>query len=158
MSTFKTATGYCHILHEYILLSANENPETVNEEPPKKTGHWGNILRSIVISICFVAGIYGMLINDFYRGGIMFVIAGLFVAYHIKQLSFADTTLIRKDRITKIEYKEPIYNVQKPHFLISFLNDNNRVQKRIIPLSNDTFQKDTPDLKEALRIMNVEFE
>lgn len=156
-STFKTADGYCHILQEYMLLSKSENPETGNVNKQSTTGIWGSIFWSVLITICIAGGIIGLLTDELYYGLIMFVFAGLFILIHLQKSLYYQTNIIQKSSILKIEFKEPVYGAQRPHFIIHFMNDKNKKQKQIIVLGNEYTKKDNAELQNALTIIETAF-
>ena len=155
--TFRTANGYCHILLDKIIFTDTEEPVEANELKENKSA----IVRTLIYSIAagiFVAGcIVGFMLDDIYRALMCLVLAGLFTALVIRRNLYADTMVIYKSAITKIEYKPFIYTVQNPHFIVHYKNGKEWAKKKAIVLGSRHSAANEEEIQNAINIMEEEF-
>jgi len=154
-NTFKTKTGFCHILPDKIILT--------------RDGIIGNVAKVTVGSnISRIRLIYGGLslflfystFNAFQKGqtsiSILYGIVGLFLIYGIfTSLNNSATPIIERNKIRGIKLKKAIFGLTRSRFEVLFEDDNGKIKKRLImlPGSMTDGQNET---EKAIRIMKGE--
>lgn len=153
--TFKTKTGFCHILPDKIVLSRDGVVGNV-----ANVAFGNNILRSLLI--------YGVLsIMLFYFGFeeyqkdritqcIIFGLLGLYLVYVIiNSLNNSATPVIDRDKIKSIKFKKAIVGLTRSRFEILFENENGKIKKRLIMLPG-SLSEGQGETQKALKIMTDE--
>lgn len=151
-NTFKTKTGFCHILPHKIILT--------------RDGIIGNVAKAAVgKNTSRVLVIYGVLstfllysaLDSFQRDefpiSIVYSIVGLFLIYGIfTSLNNSATPIIERNKIKSVKFKKAIFGITRSRFEILFEENNGKIKKRIImlPGSMSNGQKET---EKAIRIM-----
>ncbi|CAM4404963.1 phosphoribosylaminoimidazolesuccinocarboxamide synthase [Zobellia nedashkovskayae] len=153
--TFKTKTGFCHILPDKIILT--------------RDGIIGNVAKMAVgNNISKVLLIYGGLsvflfysaFNNYQNGQIatpiFFGIIGLYLIYGIiTSLNNSATPIIERSKIKDIKLKKAIFGITRSRFEVLFEDDNTKIKKRLImlPGSMTDGQNET---EKAIKIMTEE--
>ncbi len=132
--SFKTKTGFCHILPDKIILS--------------RDGIIGNVTKvTVENNISRILLIYGGLslfllyssFNSFQKGqtliSVLYGIVGLFLIYGIfKSLNNSATSIIERSRIKEVKLKKSIAGITRSRFEIMFEDENGKMKKRLIML------------------------
>ncbi len=155
---FKFNGGYCHILRNHIaFLKLESIPEdailpTQPDPVPRiyfATGLFGLLLLGL--------GIYGYF-KDFLFESCFIVTCGtaLFL-YSYRKMILSRIPVIERDRIVDIRFRHGVPGQTASRFIIFFKDDKNRLQERVVVLTN---RKDYGDetTREAIAIMNRHFE
>lgn len=154
-NTFKTKTGFCHVLPDKIILT--------------RDGIIGNVAKvAIGNNISRILLIYGGLslfllysaVNCFQTGqtsmSILYAIISLFLIYGTcTSLNNSATPLIERNKIREIKLKKAIFGLTRSRFEVLFEDDNGKIKKRLImlPGSMTGGQNET---EKAIRIMKEE--
>lgn len=154
-NTFKTKTGFCHILPDKIILS--------------RDGIIGNVAKVTVgKNISRVSLIYGGLsaflfysaFNNYQNGQIampiIFGIIGFYLIYGIiTSLNNSTTPIIERSKIKHIKLKKAIFGLTRSRFEVLFEDDNEKIKKRpiMLPGSMKDGQNET---EKAIKIMTEE--
>jgi hypothetical protein len=157
-TVFKINGGYCHILPERIaLLKLDTIPE--NAILPSKPGPTPRkyyvifILALILIGL----GIYGYF-KDFIFESCVIAICGISLyLYSYSKLILSTVYVIERDRIDKIRFRHGVPGRTASRFIVLFRDDKNRLQERLIVLTNRLDYGDE-NSKLAIAIMNRHFE
>ncbi len=153
--TFKTKTGFCHILSDKIILT--------------RDGIIGNVSKSTVgNNIGRVLLVYGGLstfllysaFNDYKNGqiatSIFFGIIGLYPIYGIiTSLNNSATPIIERSKIKNIKLKKAIFGLTRSRFEILFEDDNAKTKKRLIMLPG-SMTNGQSETEKAVKIMTEE--
>ena len=158
-NTFKTDSGYCHILLDKIIFNNTESPDEDVAHKEANGISKSVIVYSIVFSILIAGVISGILFSaDLYYILIILVFALWFLFRIIYKIQHAHINIILRSSITKIEFKEAIYNLQNAHFVIHFKNSNNASRKKYIGLPTSLDNLENKQLQQqAINIMEEEF-
>ena len=158
-NTFKTESGYCHILLDKIIFNDTETPDEDFANKEADVISKSVIVYSIVFSILIAGVISGILFSaDLYYTLIILIFALWFLFRIIYKILHTQTNSILRSSITKIEFKEAIYNVQNAHFVIHFKTDNNSSRKKYIGLPTSSDSLENKQLQQqAIDIMEEEF-
>lgn len=154
--TFKTASGYCHIFLDKIVLSPHQNPD----EPVEEKQH--HFIFVIIYSLLFVlllgAAIKGLFAEFYYWASVCLIASLYFLRRSIFVANNANSSIINRSNIVNIEYYQSIYAVQAPQFLIEVKNGKLPAKKIYIILGNRyTNDKNNQEIQKAIEIMDEEF-
>ena len=128
-NTFKTKTGFCHILPDKIILT--------------RDGIIGNVAKVTVgNNITRILLIYGGLslfllysaFNSFQKGqtpiSALYGIVSLFLIYGIfTSLNNSATPIIERNKIKGIKLKKAIFELTRSQFEVLFKDDNGKLRK-----------------------------
>lgn len=153
--TFKTKTGFCHILPEKIVLTRN--------------GIIGNISKAVVgneiskILIIYLGFAIFMFYNAFtrfqnnqYASGLLFSVFAIFSIHNIiNSLNNSATPIIERNKIKDAKFINGKNGFTRARFEIMFEDENGKLKKRLImlPGSLNDGQNET---EKALQIMRSE--
>lgn len=151
--TFKTKTGFCHILPDKIVLT--------------RDGVVGNVAKATVRNnIARISLIYGVIaVGIFYFGyegyknrqtlqPILFGLIGLYLIYGIvSSLNNSATSTIYREKIKHIKLKKAIKGLTRSRFEVLFEDENGKIKKRLIilPGSLTDGQNETEKAFEIMR-------
>lgn len=153
--TFKTKTGFCHILPDKIVLT--------------RDGVVGNVAKVTVgKSIVRILIIYGvMTVGLFYFGfeaykngqtlqPILFGLIGVYLIYGIiNSLNNSATPIIDRDRIKEVILKKAIKGLTRSRFEVMFEDENRKIKKRLIMLPGSMTDGQS-ETEKAIAIMKDE--
>jgi len=154
-NTFKTKTGFCHILPDKIVLT--------------RDGIIGNISKVTVgKNISRILLIYGGLslfllysaFNSFQKGqtpiSVLYGIVSLLLIYGIfTSLYNSATPIIERSKIKEIKLKKAIFGLTRSRFEVIFEDDNGETKKRLIMLPG-SMKDGQNETKKAIKIMTEE--
>jgi len=154
-NTFKTKTGFCHILPDKIILT--------------RDGIIGNVAKVTVgNNISRILLIYGGLslfllysaLNSFQKGqipiSVLYGIVGLFLIYGIfTSLNNSATPIIERNKIKKIKLKKAIFGLTRSRFEVLFEDNNGKIKKRLIMLPGSITDGQN-ETEKAIKIMTEE--
>ena len=153
--TFKTKTGYCHILPDKIILT--------------RDGIIGNVAKVTVgNNISRILIIYGGLTVAFlyfafnsYQGrqivqAVLFTLAALYLAYGIlNSLNNSATPIIDRNKIKQVKLKKAIIGLTRSRFEVLFEDENGKIKKRLIMLPGSLTDGQN-ETEKAIEIMTSE--
>tara|TARA_R110002051_G_C8601065_1_gene480422 strand:+ start:386 stop:877 length:492 start_codon:yes stop_codon:yes gene_type:complete len=153
--TFKTKTGFCHILPNKIILTRDGIIGNVAKVTVGK-----NITRILIIYGGLSTFLIYSAFNSFQKGqvpiSIIYFIVSLFLIYGIfTSLNNSATPIIERTKIKSVKFKKATYGITRSRFEILFEEDNGKIKKRLImlPGSMNNGQKET---EKARKIMKEE--
>lgn len=150
--TFKTKTGYCHILPDRIVLT--------------RDGVIGNVAKVTVgNNISRILLIYGLIIIvlfyfafDAYKNGetllpILFGLIGIYLIYVIiNSLNNSATPIIDRQKIKDVKLKKAIKGLSRSRFEVLFEDEKGKIKKRLIMLPG-TLTDGQNETEKAVKIM-----
>jgi hypothetical protein len=153
--TFKTKTGFCHILPDKIILTRDGIIGNV-----AKVTVGNNISRILLIYGGLSTFLFYSAFNNYQNGQIttpiFFVIIGLYLIYGIiTSLNNSANPIIERSKIKDIKLKKAIFGLTRSRFEVLFEDDNAKIKKRLImlPGSMTDGQNET---EKAIKIMTEE--
>ena len=153
--TFKTKTGFCHILPNKIILTRDGIIGNVAKVTVGK-----NITRILIIYGGLSAFLLYSAFNSFQKGQVpistLYLIVGLFLIYGIfASLNNSATPIIERNKIKSIKFKKATFGITRSRFEILFEEENGKIKKRLImlPGSMSNGQNET---ERAIEIMKEE--
>jgi hypothetical protein len=153
--TFKTKTGFCHILPDKIVLTRDEiigNLATVT------VGN--NISRILVIYGGLSIGLFYFAF-DSYRNGqivqpIIFGLFGIYLVYGIvNSINNSATPIIDRQKIKEVKFKKAIVGLTRSRFEVLFEDDQGKIKKRLIMLPGSLTDGQN-ETEKAIKIMTDE--
>ena len=153
--TFKTKTGYCHILPDKIVLTRDGiigNLATVTVA--------NNISRILVIYGGLSIGLFYFAFDN-YRNGqivqpIIFGLFGIYLVYGIvKGINNSATPIIDRQNIKEVKFKKAIVGLTRSRFEVLFEDDQGKIKKRLIMLPGSLTDGQN-ETEKALKIMTDE--
>ncbi|MCO6146765.1 phosphoribosylaminoimidazolesuccinocarboxamide synthase [Flavobacterium sp. NRK1] len=153
-TTFRTKTGYCHVMPDKILLSANSNPHTVFQVPTS-----GSVMKRLtmygLLSLCLIYQGYISYRNNDNFFTVLFGGFGLFLLYVvITSINNSSAPVIERKDIEKVQFTKAIPWLRRSYFSI-FFNENGKIKKRIIMMPGSLTGGAEETIK-ALEIMKRE--
>jgi hypothetical protein len=153
--TFKTKTGFCHILPDRIVLTRDG---IIGNVAAVTVGN--NISRILIIYGGISAGLFYYAF-DYYKSGqiylpILFGLLGLYLIYGIlNSINNSATPIIDRNKIRDVKFKKAFIGLTRSHFEVMFEDEKGKIKKRLImlPGSMTDGQNET---EKALRIMTEE--
>jgi hypothetical protein len=153
--TFKTKTGYCHILPDKIVLTRDGiigNLATVTVA--------NNISRILVIYGGLSIGLFYFAFDN-YRNGqivqpIIFGLFGIYLVYGIvNSINNSATPIIDRQNIKEVKFKKAIVGLTRSRFEVLFEDDQGKIKKRLIMLPGSLTDGQN-ETEKALKIMTDE--
>lgn len=153
--TFKTKTGFCHILPHSIVLTRDGiigNISTVT------VGN--NISRILIIYGGLAAGMFYYAF-DYYRSGqiypaIFFTLLSLYLIYAIlSSMNNSATPIIDRNKIRDVKFKKAFAGLTRSRFEVMFEDEKGKIKKRLIMLPG-SLSDGQNETEKALRIMTEE--
>lgn len=153
--TFKTKTGYCHILPDKIVLTRDG---IVGEVAKVTVG--SNISRILTIYGVLSIGLLYSAFDSYKEGqlvsSIFFGLFGLFLVYGIaKSINNSATPIIERQKIKAVVLKKAIVGVTRSRFEVLFEDEQGKIKKRLIMLPG-SLTGGQNETEKAIRIMTDE--
>jgi len=153
--TFRTKTGFCHILSDRIVLTRDGIVGNV-----AKVTVGNSILRILIIYGALSIGLLYFAFDSYKNGqtveSIFLGLFGLFLIYGIlRSVNNSATPVIERNRITEVKLKKAIVGLTRSRFEVIFEDDNGKLKKRIIMLPGSLTGGEN-ETEKAVRIMNEE--
>ncbi|KFC24492.1 hypothetical protein [Chryseobacterium sp. FH1] len=153
--TFKTKTGFCHILPDKIVLTrdgiiGNLSDLTVGS----------NILRILIIYSFLSIGLFYLAFDNYKNGqmitSILFGLLGIYLAYGtLNSLNNSATSIIERQKIKNVKLKKAIAGLTRSRFEIFFEDNEGRIKKRLIMLPG-SLTDGSVETEKAIKIMTDE--
>lgn len=150
--TFKTKTGYCHVLPDRIVLSrdgiiGNVVKVTVGNE----------ISSTLIIYGALSIGLFYIAFQRFQRGEradpLFFGLVGLYLIYGIlSSMNNFATPIIEREKIKEVKFKRSIAGLTRSRFEVFFEDKQGKRKKRLIMLPGSLTNGEN-ETEKALQIM-----
>lgn len=153
--TFKTKTGFCHILPDSIVLTRDG---IIGNIAAVTVGN--NISRILIIYGGLTAGMFYYSF-DFYRTGqiypaVFFALPGFYLIYGILgSMNNSATPIIDRNKIRQVKFKKAFAGLTRSRFEVMFEDENGKIKKRLIMLPGSLTDGQN-ETEKALRIMTEE--
>lgn len=150
--TFKTKTGFCHILPDKIVLTRDGIIGNVS-----KLSIGNNISRILIIYGGLAIGLF-YLSFDHYKNqrsseAIILLVLGLFLVYVVvKNFNLSATSVIERKKIIDIKLKKGKVGFTRSYFEVLFENEKGSTKKRLIMLPGSLAGGQT-ETEKAMQIM-----
>ena len=154
-NTFKTKTGFCHILPDKIILTRDG---IIGNVASMTVGN--DISRILVIYGGFAIGLFYFAFDE-YRNGqivqpILFVLLGVFLIYGIaNSINNSATPIIDRQKIREVKLKKAIVGLTRSRFEVLFEDENGKIKKRLIMLPGSLTDGQN-ETEKAIKIMTDE--
>ncbi len=154
-NTFKTKTGFCHILPDKIVLTRDGiigNVATVT------VGN--NISRILFIYGGLSIGLFYLAFDNFKNGQtaqlILFGLLGIYLVYGIvNSINNSATPIIDRQKIRDVKFKKAIVGLTRSRFEVLFEDDQGKIKKRLIMLPGSLTDGQN-ETEKAIKIMTDE--
>lgn len=151
-NTFKTKTGFCHVLPDRIVLSKDGNPDAVTKSSNNNTVFLNLLVYAMLSALLFYLGYNAMLRNELFQAIFACTIASLLIYVIIISLNNSSTPIIKRSSITEVKLNKAARGLTKTHFIINFTDDNGKPKKRLIILPG-SFSNGNEETERAIEIM-----
>ena len=153
--TFRTKTGFCHILPDKIVLTRDG---IVGDIAKLTVGN--NIARPLIIYSVLSLGLLYFAYDSYKTGqtfdSIFFGALGFFFIYGVlASINNSATPIIERNRIAEVKFKKAIVGITRSRFEVMFKDENGKLKKRIIMLPGSLTDGQN-ETEKAIRIMNEE--
>ena len=153
--TFKTKTGFCHILPDKIILTRDGIIGNV-----AKVTVGNNIARILLIYFGLAVFLFYSAFNNYQNGQIampiIFGIIGFYLIYGIiTSLNNSAIPILERSKIKEIKVKKAILGLTHSRFEILFEDDNTKIKKRLIMLPGSMIDGQN-ETEKAIKIMTEE--
>ena len=132
--TFRTKTGYCHILEDKIVLTKDAEPGDISSLSIKNT-----ILSVLIfygiLAIGLIAVIIKAILTKEYGIAIFFSVIPILLIYSIiASLNNSTTPIIERKSIQKVFFKKGTFGISRTRFEVYFLDEKGKTKCRLIML------------------------
>ncbi len=153
--TFKTKTGFCHILADKIVLSRDGIVGNV-----AKVAVGNNITRILIIYGIITLGLFYFAFNAFQNGQtlqpIIFGLLGLYLIYVIfNSLNNSAIPIIDRKTVKDVRFKKGITGLTRSRFEVMFQDEKGNIKKRLIMLPG-SMTNGHNETEKAVKIMKEE--
>ena len=153
--TFKTKTGFCHILTDKIVLTRDGIVGNVAELTNGKS-----IYRTLAIygvfAIFMLYYAYQSFVNQEWFWTIMFGGIGIYLIYNvIKSSNYSATPIIERNKIKNVEFKPAKKFLTRSYFKVDFEQIDGKIKSRLIMLPG-SMNNGTDETEKAIEIMKSE--
>jgi hypothetical protein len=150
--TFKTKTGYCHVLPDKIVLSRDGIIGNV-----AKVTVGNDISRTLIIYGGLSIGLFYIAFQNFQRGEraepLFFGLVGLYLIYGIiSSINNSATPIIERQKIKEVKFKKAIAGLTRSRFEVLFEDEQGKPKKRLIMLPGSLTNGEN-ETEKALQIM-----
>ncbi|WP_210463129.1 phosphoribosylaminoimidazolesuccinocarboxamide synthase [Rufibacter roseolus] len=152
---FKTKTGYCHIFPDKIVLSRDGVAGSVAKVTV------GNSITRILLIYGLIAAFLLYLAFDSYQDGqttvaVLQVLLGIYLLVNVsRSLNNSAEPIIDRNRIQNIKLKKAVPGLTRSYFEVNFLNEENKIKKRLIMLPG-SLSNGKEETEKAIQIMKEE--
>jgi hypothetical protein len=153
--TFKTKTGFCHILPDRIVLTRDGIIRNVS-----KTVIGNGIARILIIysglALFMFYNAFTSFQNKQNSSTILFSLLGVFLIYTItKSINNSATPIIERNKIKEAKFINGKTGLTRSRFEIMFEDENGKLKKRLIMLPGSV-SDGSNETEKALEIMKSE--
>lgn len=151
-NTFKTKTGFCHILPDKIVLTRDG---IIGHVAKVTVGN--NISRILIIYGGLSLGLFYFVFDSYRKGqiaqSILFGILGIYLIYGIvNSINNSATPIIYRQKIKEVKFKKAFVGLTRSRFEILFEDDQGKIKKRLIMLPG-TLTDGQNETDKAIKIM-----
>lgn len=152
--TFRTKSGYCHILPDKIVLTRNG---TIGEI--SKVNSLNIKLRLLLYGLISIALFYSAFVN-FKKGEnattFLYSLIGIYLVYGIiKSLNNSATPVINRKQIKSVKFHDAKPGLTRAYFEVLFENEEGKSKKRLIMLPG-SLSDGKNETEKALEVMKSE--
>ena len=153
--TFKTKTGFCHILPDKVVLTRDGVVGNV-----AKVTVGNNIARILIIYGAITVGLFYFGYEAYKNGQtlqpILFGLIGLYLIYGIvSSLNNSATPIIDREKIKDVKLKKAVKGLTRSRFEVLFEDENGKIKKRLIMLPGSLTDGQN-ETEKAIEIMKEE--
>ncbi len=153
--TFRTKTGYCHILPDRIVLTRDGIPGNLAKVTVGNTIYRILFIYSI-LSCVLIYAMYDLYQQEHFFLVSLYGLIVLFLVYGIvSSLNNSTTPVIDRNKIRSILFKKGIPGLSRSRFEITFEEESGKVKKRLIMLPG-SMADGTKETEQALKMMAEE--
>lgn len=154
--TFKTKTGFCHILPDKIVLTRDGIIGNISNVTTGK-----NIMFTLIIYTLFAVWLlylsYQNWMSEHFIGILFLGAFAIFFIYGIlNSLNNSTVPIIERSKMKKVLFKKGITGLTRARFEMFFEDENEKIKKRLIFLPG-SFSNGKSETQKAYNIMNEEF-
>lgn len=153
--TFKTKTGFCHILPDKIVLTRDGIIGNV-----AKVTIGNNISRILIIYGALSLGLFYFAFDSFKNGQIaqliLFGLLGIYLFYGVaNSINNSATPIIDRQKIIEVKFKKAITGLTRSRFEVLFEDEQGKIKKRLIMLPGSLTDGQN-ETEKAIKIMASE--
>lgn len=153
--TFKTKTGFCHILPDKIVLTRDGVVGNV-----AKVTVGNNIVRVLLIYGAITVGLFYFGFEAYKNGQtvqpVLFGLIGVSLIYGIvSSLNNSGTPIIDREKIKDVKLKKAVKGLTRSRFEVLFEDENGKIKKRLIMLPGSLTDGQN-ETEKAIEIMTEE--
>jgi hypothetical protein len=153
--TFKTKTGFCHILPDKIVLTRDG---IVGEVAEMTVGN--TISRLLIIYGGLSIGLFYSAYDDYKNGligqSILFGLLAIYLVFGVvKSINNSTTPIIERQKIKEVKFKNAIFGLTRSRFEILFEDEEGRIKKRLIMLPG-SLNDGQVETEKAIKILTEE--
>jgi hypothetical protein len=150
--TFKTTSGFCHVLPEAILFTRDGIVENVAELADPD-----NLRTILVIYAGFSIGLFCFAVDSFLNGApvnaVLAIVFGIYLCYVINcSRNNSSASIISRGKVKKVKFRKAFSILHRTRFDVFFADSDGRTKRRRIILPG-TFRKDHTEISRAIGIM-----
>ena len=154
-NTFRTKTGFCHILPDKIALTRDGIIGNV-----AKVTVGNNISRILIIYSGFSIGLFYSAFDNYRNGQIMqslfFGLLGIYLVYGVVTgFNNSATPIIDRKKIKEVRFKKAIVGLTRSGFEVRFEDEGGKIRKRLIMLPG-SLTNGQNETQKAIKIMTDE--
>ena len=153
--TFKTKTGFCHILPDKIVLTRDGIIGNV-----AKVTVGNNVSRILIIYGGLSLGLFYFAFDSYKKGQIaqpiLFGLLGIYLVYGIiNSINNSATPIIDRQKIKEVKFKKAIIGWTRSRFEVLFEDKQGKIKKRLIMLPG-LLTDGQNETEKAIKIMTDE--
>jgi len=153
--TFRTKTGFCHILPDKIVLTRDGVVGNV-----AKITVGNNISRILIMYGAITVGLFYFGFQAYQNGQILqpilFGLIGLYLIYGTaNSLNNSATPIIDRQKIREVSHKKAIKGLTRSRFEVLFEDESGKIKKRLIMLPG-SLANEQKETEKPVRIMKEE--
>jgi hypothetical protein len=153
--TFRTKTGFCHILPDKIVLTRDGIIGNV-----AKVTVGSNISRILIVYSVLSIGLFYFAFESYTKGRIaqliFFGIAGVYLVYGIvSSVNNSATPIIDRQKVKEVKLKKAMPGLTRSRFEVLFEDEQGKIKKRIIMLPGSLTDGQS-ETEKAIKIMTDE--
>lgn len=153
--TFKTKSGYCHILPDQIVMTRDGIPGKVTNVVSGNSIYRILLMHSVITLFLFYSAYSNFQKGQFFIS-VFSSLIGLFLIYSIlTSLNNSATPVIKRNKIKEIKLKKAIVGLTRSSFEVLFEDDNGKIKKRLIMLPG-SLTNGQIETEKAIKLMTAE--
>lgn len=157
--TFRTKTGFCHVLPDKIVLTRNGILGSVAAVTVGNTISRTRVIQGILTLGLFYAAFYSYQNRNlfmFHRPFLFLALAGYLIFNIVRSFKLSATPIIERAQISQVVFHEALRGLIRPYFEVFFENEKGRIKKRLILLPGSLMDSQRAETEKALQIMKEE--